>query len=76
MRFLVPGGLSSGSSDGEAARLYRCRPGARAELARAQSRLDNDFRKLAQRGLELLADAPAARHERQEQDQRGGTGHD
>jgi DNA-binding transcriptional regulator GbsR (MarR family) len=76
-KFLVPGGLVERiSRRGKRRDYYRCRPGARAELARDQSRLTDDFRKLAQRGLELLTDVPATRHERQEQDQRGGTGHD
>jgi hypothetical protein len=47
-----------------ARRAHRQRRQPRAELARDQSRLYGDFRKLAQRGLELLADAPADRRER------------
>jgi DNA-binding MarR family transcriptional regulator len=65
MKFLVPAGLVERiSRPGERRDYYRCRPGAWAELARDQSRQYDDFRKLAQRGLELLADAPAARRER------------
>jgi DNA-binding transcriptional regulator GbsR (MarR family) len=65
MRFLVPAGLVERiSRPGDRRDYYRCRPGAWAELARDQSRLYGDFRKLAQRGLELLADAPADRRER------------
>jgi DNA-binding transcriptional regulator GbsR (MarR family) len=65
MKFLVPAGLVERiSRPGERRDYYRCRPGAWAELARDQSRLYDEFRKLAQRGLELLADAPAARRER------------
>jgi hypothetical protein len=52
------------SRPGDRRDYYRCRPGAWAELARDQSRQYDDFRKLAERGLELLADAPAARRER------------
>jgi DNA-binding transcriptional regulator GbsR (MarR family) len=65
MKFLVPSGLVERiSRPGERRDYYRCRPGAWAELARDQSRLYDEFRKLAQRGLQLLADAPAARRER------------
>jgi DNA-binding transcriptional regulator GbsR (MarR family) len=65
MKFLVPAGLVERiSRPGVRRDYYRCRPGAWAELARDQSRLYDDFRKLAQRGLELLADAPAERRER------------
>jgi DNA-binding transcriptional regulator GbsR (MarR family) len=65
MRFLVPAGLVERiSRPGDRRDYYRCRPGAWAELARDQSRLYDDFRKLAQQGLELLADAPAERRER------------
>lgn len=65
MKFLVPAGLVERiSRPGDRRDYYRCRPGAWAELARDQSRLYGEFRKLAQRGLELLADAPAARRER------------
>jgi DNA-binding MarR family transcriptional regulator len=65
MKFLVPAGLVERiSRPGDRRDYYRCRPGAWAELARDQSRLYGDFRKLAQRGLELLADAPADRRER------------
>jgi DNA-binding transcriptional regulator GbsR (MarR family) len=65
MKFLVPSGLVERiSRPGDRRDYYRCRPGAWAELARDQSRLYDEFRKLAQRGLELLADAPAARRER------------
>jgi DNA-binding transcriptional regulator GbsR (MarR family) len=65
MRFLVPAGLVERvSRPGERRDYYRCRPGAWADLARDQSRLYDEFRKLAQRGLELLADTPAARRER------------
>jgi DNA-binding transcriptional regulator GbsR (MarR family) len=65
MKFLAPAGLVERiSRPGERRDYYRCRPGAWAELARDQSRLYEEFRKLAQRGLELLADAPAARRER------------
>jgi DNA-binding transcriptional regulator GbsR (MarR family) len=65
MKFLVPSGLVERiSRPGDRRNYYRCRPGAWAELARDQSRLYDDFRKLAQRGLELLADAPAAQRER------------
>jgi DNA-binding transcriptional regulator GbsR (MarR family) len=65
MKFLVPAGLVERvSRPGERRDYYRCRPGAWADLARDQSRLYDEFRKLAQRGLELLADAPAARRER------------
>src|SRR5918995_11530 len=64
MRFLVPAGLVERiSRPGDRRDYYRCRPGAWAELARDQSRLYGDFRKLAQRGLELLEDAPADRRE-------------
>ena len=67
MKFLVPAGLVERSSrPGERRDYYRCRPGAWAELARDQSRQYDEFRKLAQRGLELLADAPADRRERLE----------
>ena len=62
MKFLVPAGLVERiSRPGDRRDYYRCRPGAWAELARDQSRLYDEFRKLAQRGLELLGDAPAAR---------------
>jgi DNA-binding transcriptional regulator GbsR (MarR family) len=65
MKFLVPAGLVERiSRPGERRDYYRCRPGAWAELARDQSRLYDDFRKLAERGLELLGDAPAERRER------------
>jgi DNA-binding transcriptional regulator GbsR (MarR family) len=65
MKFLVPSGLVERiSRPGERRDYYRCRPGAWTDLARDQSRLYDDFRKLAQRGLELLADAPPARRER------------
>jgi DNA-binding transcriptional regulator GbsR (MarR family) len=65
MKFLVPSGLVERiSRPGDRRDYYRCRPGAWTDLARDQSRLYDDFRKLAQRGLELLADAPAARRER------------
>jgi DNA-binding transcriptional regulator GbsR (MarR family) len=65
MKFLVPAGLAERiSRPGDRRNYYRCRPGAWAELARDQSRLYDDFRKLAQRGLELLADAPAERRAR------------
>jgi DNA-binding transcriptional regulator GbsR (MarR family) len=65
MKFLVPSGLVERiSRPGDRRNYYRCRPGAWAELARDQSRLYDDFRKLAQRGLELLADAPTDRRER------------
>jgi DNA-binding transcriptional regulator GbsR (MarR family) len=65
MKFLVPAGLVERiSRPGDRRDYYRCRPGAWADLARDQSRLYDDFRKLAQRGLELLADAPADRRER------------
>jgi DNA-binding transcriptional regulator GbsR (MarR family) len=65
MKFLVPAGLVERvSRPGDRRDYYRCRPGAWAELARDQSRQYDDFRKLAQRGLELLADAPADRRER------------
>jgi DNA-binding MarR family transcriptional regulator len=65
MKFLVPAGLVERvSRPGERRDYYRCRPGAWADLARDQSRLYDEFRKLAQRGLELLADAPVSRRER------------
>jgi DNA-binding MarR family transcriptional regulator len=65
MRFLVPAGIVERiSRPGDRRDYYRCRPGAWAELARDQSRLYDDFRKLAERGLELLAGAPAGRRER------------
>jgi DNA-binding transcriptional regulator GbsR (MarR family) len=65
MKFLVPAGLVERiSRPGDRRDYYRCRPGAWAELARDQSRQYGDFRKLAQRGLELLADAPTVRRER------------
>jgi DNA-binding transcriptional regulator GbsR (MarR family) len=65
MKFLVPAGLVERiSRPGDRRDYYRCRPGAWADLARDQSRLYDEFRKLAERGLELLADAPAARRER------------
>jgi DNA-binding transcriptional regulator GbsR (MarR family) len=65
MKFLVPAGLVERiSRPGHRRDYYRCRPGAWADLARDQSRLYDEFRELAQRGLELLADAPAARRER------------
>jgi DNA-binding transcriptional regulator GbsR (MarR family) len=65
MKFLVPAGLVERiSRPGDRRDYYRCRPGAWAELARDQSRLYEEFRKLAQRGLELLADVPVGRRER------------
>jgi predicted transcriptional regulator len=65
MKFLVPSGLVERiSRPGDRRDYYRCRPGAWTDLARDQSRQYDDFRKLALRGLELLADAPAARRER------------
>jgi DNA-binding transcriptional regulator GbsR (MarR family) len=65
MKFLVPSGLVERiSRPGDRRDYYRCRPGAWTDLARDQSRQYDDFRKLAERGLELLADAPAARRER------------
>ena len=65
MKFLVPSGLVERfSRPGDRRNYYRCRPGAWPDLARDQSRQYDDFRRLALRGLELLADAPAARRER------------
>jgi DNA-binding transcriptional regulator GbsR (MarR family) len=65
MKFLVPTGIVERiSRPGDRRDYYRCRPGAWAELARDQARQYDDLRKLAQRGLELLADAPADRRER------------
>jgi DNA-binding MarR family transcriptional regulator len=65
MKFLVPSGIVERiSRPGDRRDYYRCRPGAWADLARDQSRQYDDFRKLAQRGLELLAGAPADRRER------------
>jgi DNA-binding transcriptional regulator GbsR (MarR family) len=65
MKFLVPSGLVERiSRPGDRRNYYRCRPGAWTDLARDQSRQYDDFRKLAERGLELLAEAPAARRER------------
>jgi DNA-binding transcriptional regulator GbsR (MarR family) len=65
MKFLVPSGIVERvSPPGDRRDYYRCRPGAWAELARDQSRQYEDFRKLAQRGLDLLADASADRREK------------
>ena len=65
MKFLIPAGLVERiSRPGDRRDYYRCRPGAWTDLARDQSRLYGDVRKLAQRGLELLAVAPADRRER------------
>jgi DNA-binding transcriptional regulator GbsR (MarR family) len=65
MKFLVPSGLVERiSRPGDRRNYYRCRPGAWTDLARDQARQYDDFRKLAERGLELLAEAPAARRER------------
>jgi DNA-binding transcriptional regulator GbsR (MarR family) len=65
LKFLVPSGLVERiSRPGDRRNYYRCRPGAWPDLARDQSRQYDEFRKLALRGLELLADAPAARRER------------
>ena len=65
MKFLVPSGLVERiSRPGDRRDYYRCRPGAWADLARDQSRQYEAVRKLAERGLELLADAPPHRCER------------
>jgi DNA-binding transcriptional regulator GbsR (MarR family) len=65
MKFLVPSGIVERiSRPGDRRDYYRCRAGAWTDMARDQSRQYADFRRLAERGLELLAEAPADRRER------------
>jgi hypothetical protein len=65
MKFLIPSGIVERiSRPGNRRDYYRCRPSAWFELARDQSGQYGQFRKLADRGLDLLHDQPAARQER------------
>ena len=65
MKLLVPSRIVERvSRPGERRDYYRCLPGAWYDLAREQSTHYGEVKKLAGRGLELLADAPAARRER------------
>ena len=65
MKFLVPSGIVERiSRPGDRRDYYRCRAGAWTDMARDQSRQYADFRRLAERGLELLAEARADRRER------------
>jgi DNA-binding transcriptional regulator GbsR (MarR family) len=67
MKFLVPAGIVERiSRPGDRRDYYRCRTGAWTDLARDQARQYGEFRRLAERGLELLAETPADRRERLE----------
>jgi DNA-binding transcriptional regulator GbsR (MarR family) len=65
MRILVPGGIVERVSfPGERRDYYRVRPSAWVDLARRLSTQYSDLKKLAEDGLRMLGDAPAARRER------------
>jgi hypothetical protein len=65
MRILVPGGiLERVSFPGAQRDYYRVRPSAWVDLARRLSTQYSDLKKLAEDGLRMLGDAPAARRER------------